>query len=48
MLRLALPNKGRLAEQTLELLERDPAAGYLVMRRLSELIARYLTSSGSR
>ena len=35
-------------KQTLELLERDPAAGYLVMRRVSELIARYLTSSGSR
>ena len=35
-------------EQTLELLERDSASGYLVMRRLSSLIARYLTASGSK
>jgi len=34
--------------KTLALLESDPASGYLVMRRLSSLIARYLTSSGSR
>jgi toluene monooxygenase system ferredoxin subunit len=34
--------------QTLELLERDSASGYLVMRRLSSLIARYLVSSGSK
>ena len=35
-------------KQTLELLERDSASGYLVMRRLSSLIARYLVSSGSK
>jgi toluene monooxygenase system ferredoxin subunit len=35
-------------KQALELLERDSASGYLVMRRLSSLIARYLTSSGSK
>jgi toluene monooxygenase system ferredoxin subunit len=35
-------------KQTLELLESDSASGYLVMRRLSSLIARYLTSSGSK
>ena len=29
-------------------LEADPASGYLVMRRLSSLIARYLVSSGSK
>jgi len=34
-------------KQTLELLERDPASGYLVMRRLSSQIARYLAPSGS-
>lgn len=34
--------------KTLALLEGDPASGYLVMRRLSSLIARYLTSSGSK
>ncbi|MDB5808724.1 MAG: methanesulfonate monooxygenase [Betaproteobacteria bacterium] len=34
--------------QALELLAADPAAGYVVMRRLSSLIARYLTSSGSK
>ena len=32
----------------LEVLENDPAAGYLVMRRLASLIARYLVSSGSK
>ena len=32
----------------LEVLEKDPAAGYVVMRRLSSLIARYLASSGSK
>ena len=32
----------------LTVLEQDPAAGYVVMRRLSSLIARYLASSGSR
>ena len=35
-------------KQTLDLLERDSASGYLVMRRLSSLIARYLASSGSK
>ncbi len=35
-------------KQTLDLLEKDPASGYLVMRRLSSLIARYLASSGSK
>jgi toluene monooxygenase system ferredoxin subunit len=35
-------------EQALEVFENDPASGYLVMRRLSSLIARYLTSSGSK
>jgi toluene monooxygenase system ferredoxin subunit len=35
-------------KRTLELLEADAASGYLVMRRLSSLIARYLTSSGSK
>jgi toluene monooxygenase system ferredoxin subunit len=34
--------------QTLALLESDSASGYLVMRRLSSLIARYLASSGSK
>ncbi|HEV7820172.1 MAG TPA: Rieske 2Fe-2S domain-containing protein [Burkholderiales bacterium] len=29
-------------------LEGDPSSGYLVMRRLSSLIARYLVSSGSK
>jgi len=32
----------------LNVLEADPASGYLVMRRLSSLIARYLASSGAR
>src|SRR5205085_7439227 len=30
----------------LGVLERDPAAGFIVMRRLAALIARYLASSG--
>ena len=30
----------------LRVLERDPAAGLIVMRRLAALIARYLASSG--
>ena len=30
----------------LRVLDRDPAAGFIVMRRLSALIARYLASSG--
>ena len=34
--------------QTLDLLERDSQSGFLVMRRLSALIARYLASSGSQ
>jgi toluene monooxygenase system ferredoxin subunit len=32
----------------LGVLERDPAAGFVVMRRLAGLIARYLASSGTR
>jgi toluene monooxygenase system ferredoxin subunit len=35
-------------KRTLKVLEKDPASGYLVMRRLSSLIARYLASSGSK
>jgi len=35
-------------KQALRVLEADPASGYLVMRRLSALIARYLVSSGSK
>ena len=34
--------------QTLQVLENDPASGFLVMRRLASLIARYLASSGSK
>lgn len=34
--------------QTLALLEKDAASGFVVMRRLASLIARYLASSGSR
>jgi toluene monooxygenase system ferredoxin subunit len=30
----------------LAVLERDPAAGFILMRRLAALIARYLASSG--
>ena len=33
-------------KEALGVLERDPAAGFVVMRRLSALIARYLASSG--
>ena len=36
---------GKLA---LNVLEADPPSGYLVMRRLSSLIARYLASSGAK
>ena len=32
----------------LRVLERDPTAGFVVMRRLAALIARYLASSGAR
>jgi len=32
----------------LGVLERDPAAGFIVMRRLAALIARYLASSGAQ
>ena len=32
----------------LRILEQDPAAGFVVMRRLAALIARYLASSGAR
>jgi toluene monooxygenase system ferredoxin subunit len=35
-------------KEALRVLEADPASGYLVMRRLSALIARYLVSSGSK
>ena len=35
-------------KRTLELLESDSASGYVVMRRLSSLIARYLASAGSK
>ena len=34
--------------RVLDVLEADPASGYVVMRRLSSLIARYLASSGAR
>ncbi len=34
--------------EALRVLEGDPASGYVVMRRLSSLIARYLVSSGSK
>jgi toluene monooxygenase system ferredoxin subunit len=33
---------------TLQALESDPACGFIVMRRLSSLIARYLTPSGAK
>lgn len=35
-------------KRVLNVLEADPASGYVVMRRLSSLIARYLASSGAR
>lgn len=35
-------------KRVLNVLEADPASGYLVMRRLAGLIARYLVSSGAR
>jgi toluene monooxygenase system ferredoxin subunit len=34
--------------QALQVLESDPASGFLVMRRLASLIARYLAPSGSK
>ena len=34
--------------QALKLLESDPASGYLVMRRLSALIARFLAAPGAK
>jgi toluene monooxygenase system ferredoxin subunit len=34
-------------KQTLQTLESDPAAGFIVMRRLSSLITRHLTASGA-
>ena len=34
--------------QTLQALEADPASGYLVMKRLSALIARYLAEPGAK
>jgi toluene monooxygenase system ferredoxin subunit len=35
-------------KEALKMLESDPAAGFLVMRRLSSMIARYLASSGAK
>ncbi len=35
-------------KRALNVLEADPVSGYLVMRRLSSLIARYLASSGAK
>jgi toluene monooxygenase system ferredoxin subunit len=35
-------------KQALKALEADPVAGYVVMRRLSSLIARYLAPSGAK
>jgi toluene monooxygenase system ferredoxin subunit len=35
-------------KRVLKVLEADPASGYIVMRRLSSLIARYLASSGAK
>lgn len=35
-------------KEVLKVLESDPASGYLVMRRLAELITRYLTASGAK
>ncbi len=35
-------------KRVLNVLEADPASGYVVMRRLASLIARYLASSGAR
>jgi toluene monooxygenase system ferredoxin subunit len=35
-------------EETLKILESDPVSGYLVMRKLSSLITRHLTSSGGK
>lgn len=35
-------------KQALKALEADPASGYIVMRRLSSLIARYLAPSGAK
>src|SRR5688572_24378165 len=36
------------SRQALQVLENDPASGFLVMRRLASLIARYLAPSGSK
>jgi toluene monooxygenase system ferredoxin subunit len=35
-------------KEALKVLESDPASGYIVMRRLSSLIARYLAPSGAK
>ena len=35
-------------KQTLEILEADPSSGFLVMRRLSSLIARFLAAPGAK
>ncbi len=34
--------------EVLKVLEGDPGAGYVVMRRLAELVARYLSASGAK
>lgn len=34
--------------EVLKILEGDPGAGYVVMRRLAELVARYLSASGAK
>jgi len=47
----ALENSALLrvnGKQALKVLESDPAAGFLVMRRLSGLIARFLAAAGAR
>jgi toluene monooxygenase system ferredoxin subunit len=35
-------------KQALQLLESDPASGFIVMRRLSALIARFLAAPGAK
>jgi len=35
-------------KQALTILEADPASGYVVMRRLSALIARFLAAPGAK
>ncbi len=48
---LALENSALLrinGKQALKLLESDPASGFIVMRRLSALIARFLAAPGAK